>query len=68
MEEAGWKDKLNFWIQRLLPQHALSGFMGWLSRHRAPKWLLLPILRWFCGRYGVDLSESASPLEEFSSF
>jgi phosphatidylserine decarboxylase len=44
-----------------------SAFLGWLAAVRVPTALRLPLLRWFAGRYKLDLSEAAAPLESFES-
>lgn len=56
-------------FQRLVPQHALSRFLGRLAAVRGPAWLLHRVLRLFVGHYQVDLSEAAhSNVTEFGSF
>lgn len=55
-------------LQRVLPQHALSRFVGMLARTRAP-WIRTPFIRLFARAYDVDLTEAAAgSLDDFATF
>ncbi|TCO81012.1 phosphatidylserine decarboxylase [Plasticicumulans lactativorans] len=45
--------------QYLLPQGAVTAWVHRLTRIRAP-WFKDRLIRWFIGRYGVDMSEAAN--------
>jgi phosphatidylserine decarboxylase len=52
----------------LLPHHWLSRFAGVVSRCEA-NWLRRPVIRWFIGHYGVDMSLAVEPNPEaYSNF
>ena len=51
-------DALLVFPQRLLPQRALGGLVGWLTRLRVPGLTPL-VVRTFCRAYGVNLAEAA---------
>lgn len=56
-------------LQRLLPQHALSRFMGALAEARGPGWLKNAVIRAFVRHYGVNMQEAERPLPEaYESF
>ncbi len=44
-------------FQRIVPQHLLSRWLGWLAEARTP-WLKNALIRAFIARYGVDMSEA----------
>ncbi len=52
--------KLFVGLQYLLPQHALSNAMFWLTQRRWP-WLVHWIIRLYVPVFGVDLDEAAEP-------
>ncbi len=54
-------------LQHILPQHALSRLAGRLAACEAP-WLRDRLIRRFVAAYGVDLSEAARGIGEFTSF
>lgn len=54
-------------LQHLVPQHALSRLAGSLASSEAP-WLRDRMIRRFAAAYGVDLSEAARGIGQFSSF
>ena len=55
-------------LQRALPQHGLSRFVGYLARSRSP-WVKTPFIRLFARAYGVDLTEAAArSLADFDTF
>lgn len=61
-------DRLFILMQYLVPQHLLSRIVGMVGRCR-----LKPVkglfIRWFIGRYGVDMNEAAQPdPAEYDSF
>jgi len=55
-------------LQALLPQRGLSALVGWLGRCERPRFLVRFFLRWFAGKYGVNLGEAARSLEDYRSF
>lgn len=55
-------------LQRVLPQHALSRFVGMLARTRAP-WIRTPFIHLFARAYDVDLTDAAADsLDDFATF
>lgn len=54
-------------LQHVLPQHALSRFAGSIAASTSP-WLRDRLIRRFVAAYGVDLSEAARGIGEFTSF
>ena len=58
-------------FQRLIPQHALSRFAGWVAHCQFPP-LKNYLIKWFIKRYGVDMQEATevNPLNypDFQSF
>lgn len=54
-------------LQHLVPQHALSRFVGRLAASETP-WLRDRLIRRFAAAYCVDLSEAARRVGEFRSF
>ncbi len=61
-------DSLSVLAQHLLPKLALTRFAGRVARaERGPSTTRL--IRWFVGRYGVDMSEAADPdIASYASF
>ncbi len=60
--------KLFVGLQYLLPQHALSNAMFWLTQRRWP-WLVHWVIRLYARVFRVDLSEAAEPNPQaYSSF
>ena len=54
--------------QYLLPQQALTRFAGVVARWRGGA-ISTGLIRWFVGRYGVDMAEAAEPrIEAYASF
>jgi len=53
-------ERLFILLQHLVPQHLLSRAAGRLARSRR-RWISQPFIRWFIGRYGVDMNEAAPP-------
>lgn len=51
------KDQLNIFLQKLIPQHALSRFLGWIANCHWT-WMKNHLIKWFIQRYQVDLSEA----------
>jgi phosphatidylserine decarboxylase len=60
-------DPLSLRILRYLPRNLISRGFGWIARRRRPRFLVRPFMRWFAGRFGLDLSEAARPFEEYDS-
>lgn len=55
-------------LQRALPQHALSRFVGTLAQSDRP-WISRPFIRAFARAYGIDLAEAAcTDLDGYASF
>jgi phosphatidylserine decarboxylase len=54
-------------LQHVLPQHALSRFAGSIAASTSP-WLRDRLIRRFVAAFGVDLSEAARGIGEFTSF
>jgi len=61
-------DRFKVWLQYLLPKHAITAF-GW---HVATgRWgsITTGIIRWFVGKYGVNMAEAANPdITSYPSF
>lgn len=64
-------DRLAVLPQYLLPKQALTAFAGKVANAHAGK-LTTALIRWFVGRYGVDMSEAENPdiasYESFNAF
>ncbi|MFM7403872.1 MAG: archaetidylserine decarboxylase [Erythrobacter sp.] len=54
-------------LQHILPQHALSRLAGKLAASQTP-WLRDALIRRFVASYGVDLSQAARKVGQFTSF
>lgn len=61
------KDALIVSALSLVPKHAVSGWMGGLARARLPRPLLRLLLRWYCWKYAVDLSECVGTIDDYPS-
>ena len=53
-------DRLAVLLQHILPKQALSAFAGRIANARGGG-LTTRLIRWFVGRYGVDMDEAANP-------
>ncbi|MDQ8023878.1 MAG: archaetidylserine decarboxylase [Moraxellaceae bacterium] len=61
-------DRLAVLPQYLLPKQALTALAGKLANKQAGA-LTTSVIRWFVGRYGVDMSEAANPdIASYPSF
>jgi phosphatidylserine decarboxylase len=61
-------DRLAVLPQYLLPKQALTLLAGAVARHRGGAFTTA-LIRWFVGRYGVDMAEAAEPrVEAYASF
>ncbi|MDK9701750.1 MAG: archaetidylserine decarboxylase [Sulfuritalea sp.] len=61
-------DRLAVLLQYLLPKQALTALAGSFATARAGG-LTTGVIRWFVGRYGVNMSEAASPdIASYASF
>ena len=61
-------DRLNVTAQYLLPKQALTVLAGKLASARAGG-LTTRVIRWFVGRYGVNMAEAANPdIASYPSF
>ena len=61
-------DRLAVLPQYLLPKQALTSFAGWVA---GAHWgsATTSLIRWFVGRYGVDMTEAAEPeIAAYASF
>lgn len=56
-KQAGWFDRLNTWLLRILPQHWLSARMYDLARSEIP-WLKNALIRYFSSHYKVNMEEA----------
>lgn len=62
-------DALFIFLQRLLPQQALSRLVGRLAARNHPQWLVQWVIRRFVAHYKVDLAEAEQPFPEaYDSF
>lgn len=52
-------DRLFVLVQYVLPQILISRLAGFLADSRPPSAIKTGIIRWFIGRYGVNMSEAA---------
>ena len=61
-------DRTKVWLQYLLPKHAITAF-GWhVATARAGR-ITTGIIRWFVGKYGVNMAEAANPdITSYTSF
>jgi len=61
-------DKLAVLPQYLLPKQALTAFAGFVARRRSGE-RTTALIRWFVGRYGVNMAEAANPdIASYASF
>ncbi|MEC7946229.1 MAG: archaetidylserine decarboxylase [Myxococcota bacterium] len=49
----------------IVPKNPVARGMGTASRLRLPAWLHRALVRWFVGKYGVDLSECEGEIDDF---
>ncbi|GAB5415148.1 MAG: archaetidylserine decarboxylase [Congregibacter sp.] len=62
-------DRLFIFLQRVLPQHALSRSVGAMASAKKPRWLVTRIIRLFAAHYEVALEEAKRPFPEaYDSF
>ena len=61
-------DRFKVFFQYLLPKQAITAFAGFVaSRQRG--WVTTALIRWFVGKYAVDMSEAAnSDITSYLSF
>ena len=61
-------DRLKVWLQYLLPKHAITAF-GWHVATARAGSITTGIIRWFVGKYGVNMAEAANPdITSYASF
>ena len=61
-------DRTKVWLQYLLPKHAITAFGSYVASARAGR-LTTGIIRWFIGKYGVNMAEAANPdITSYPSF
>jgi len=56
-----------WFLIKILPKKALSRTVGWFVSLHLPIAVKIPLLKWFAGRYKIDLNEADKRLEEYSS-
>ncbi len=61
------KDALIISALSVVPKHAVSGWMGALARIRLPRPLLGWVIRSYCWKYNVDLSECEGSVQDYDS-
>ena len=66
MDSTAGKIRMPLWL-RLTPRRALSRLLGFLGRRRFGPFTQM-FLRWYCKRYGADISEAAEPLTAYRTF
>lgn len=60
--------RLAVFIQYLLPKQAITVLAGKFANARAG-WLTTAVIRWFVGRYGVNMAEAAQPdIKHYQTF
>ncbi|WP_394788794.1 archaetidylserine decarboxylase [Rhodoferax sp.] len=61
-------DRSKVWLQYLLPKHAITAF-GWHVATARAGSITTAIVRWFIGKYGVNMAEAANPdITSYASF
>jgi phosphatidylserine decarboxylase len=61
-------DRFKVWLQYLLPKHAITAF-GWHVATARAGSITTGIIRWFVGKYGVNMAEAANPdITSYPSF
>ena len=60
--------ELSYTLLRLLPKNTFSRAVGAACRVRAPRPMMRAAIRKFCAAYGVDVTESERPVEDYESF
>lgn len=55
-----------WFLIKILPKKALSRTVGWFVSLHLPSVIKMPLLRWFAGRYKIDLNEADKRLEEYA--
>ncbi len=55
------------WLH-LIARRGLSRVVGWIASARLPAFIVQRAIRWFIGKYGVDLTDVAEPIESFLTF
>ncbi len=58
-------DTLMLRFLRFMPRNLLSRGFGFIATRRRPQFLVRPFMRWFAGRFGIDLNEAELPFEEY---
>src|SRR5260370_7423754 len=60
--------ELSYTLLRLLPKNTLSRAVGAACRMSAPRPVLRAVIRAFCTKYGVDVTEAERAVEEYPTF
>jgi phosphatidylserine decarboxylase len=61
-------DRFNVYSQYVLPKHALTAFAGRVASRERGR-VTTGLIRWFVGKYGVDMDEAAnSDIQSYRSF
>lgn len=61
------KDALIVSALSLVPKNRTARLMGWFARLHLPAWLHRAIVRWFVGKYKLDLSEAVGTLDDYGT-
>ena len=60
-------DTLTLRILRYLPKNLISRVFGWFASWTRPRFFVKPFIRWFAGRFRIDLDEAARPIDDYPS-
>jgi phosphatidylserine decarboxylase len=65
-EPLSLKERFSLALLHLLPRQLLSRAVGEVAGWSKPRWAARFAVRWFAGRYHLDLTEAEHPLEAYS--
>lgn len=54
-------------VTKFFPKNHVSFIIGWLVHQPLPRFIWTPIIRWFAGRYKINLEEAELALAEYPS-
>ncbi len=60
-------DTLALRVVRFLPRNLISRAFGWVARLERPRFFVGPFMRWFAGRFNMDMSEAEKPMADYPS-
>lgn len=60
-------DTFTLRILRFLPKNLISRAFGAFAGLERPRWFVRRFVRWFAGRFKIDLAEAARPIDEYPS-